>query len=60
MVIVMYIMSLSVDISINGRVSDGDVIELSKFWRLYSEQSTPLFLSHTNEKFPFVFVIDFH
>lgn len=53
---------LSVDVGVNGRISDGGVIQHTEFWRLYENQQLkippPSCIPRTNETFPFVFITD--
>lgn len=52
---------LSVD-GVNGRISDGGVIQLTYFWKLYENKQLqiplPSRIPHSNEKFSFVFLTD--
>ncbi|KAF2888235.1 hypothetical protein ILUMI_17938, partial [Ignelater luminosus] len=48
------------DVGINGKVSGGEVIFNTAFWKLFANNSLnmtpPLNLPNTNETFPYVFV----
>lgn len=53
---------LSVDVGFNGRISDGGIIRRTKFWELFESGALNIpesdFLPNSDEKFPFVFVMD--
>jgi hypothetical protein len=53
---------LMVDVGVNGRISDGGVLNHTEFWRLYESHQLgipePTHLSRTEETFPYAFVTD--